>query len=94
MPHVDVALRVKPNAKESRMSVDGDGFLLVSVKAPPAKGKANRELIKVLSKLFGTSSGNIEIIAGSTTRDKKIRLHGIDDVSYERALEALQRGAR
>ena len=44
---------VKPNSKESKVEYDEkDTVYYVSVKSPADKNKANKELIKLLSKYF------------------------------------------
>ena len=44
----------------------------VSIKSKPDLGKANRELIKLLSKNFQVSSDKIKIIQGAKSRKKVI----------------------
>ncbi|HUU77695.1 MAG TPA: DUF167 domain-containing protein [candidate division Zixibacteria bacterium] len=72
-----VKLTVKPNSKKQDFIID-QGFLFVSVKSPPDKGKANKELIKYLSEIFNISSSNFELISGQTSRDKKLLVTGIE----------------
>ena len=51
-----------------------DGSLKVSVKAPADKGKANKELIDMLSKEFDVAKDKIKIISGAGTRKKLIKI--------------------
>lgn len=46
----------------------------ISIKAPPVKGEANKELIKFLSKILGAK---VEIIRGETSREKDLLVKGI-----------------
>ncbi|MFA4668624.1 DUF167 family protein [Pyrococcus kukulkanii] len=66
-----IQIIVKPNAKENKIEgIDPwRNRLKVSVKAPPVGGKANKELVKFLSRFFGAE---VEIIRGETSRDKDI----------------------
>jgi hypothetical protein len=54
----------------------GDG-LRVRLKSPPVEGRANRELVEVLSHEFNIPKGNIEIISGKRSKNKLVRLRGI-----------------
>jgi hypothetical protein len=74
---VTLKLKVKPRAKRSEITgVRGDA-LLVSVIAPPEKGKANKVVIDVLAAAFNVPKGAIEIVAGETHPEKIVRLRGI-----------------
>ncbi len=67
-----LAVRAAPKASASRVSGVMDGELKVSLHAPPADGRANRELIAVLSKTFSIPKSQIEILSGETSRKKTI----------------------
>ena len=56
--------------------VDGvkDGKLRVRLRAIPEKGKANKALIELLASHFSVAKSLIEIVSGSTSRNKRIRL--------------------
>jgi uncharacterized protein (TIGR00251 family) len=58
---------VKPNANKSEILERGDGFLKVAVAAPPDKNKANKELIRFLSKEFKTK---VRIKSGLASKEK------------------------
>lgn len=59
-------LRVHPNAVQSKVIDFSEGVLQVRVAAPPAKGKANQELIAFLSKVLGVGKGALTIVKGHT----------------------------
>tara|TARA_R110000868_G_scaffold26220_11_gene101287 strand:- start:3000 stop:3326 length:327 start_codon:yes stop_codon:yes gene_type:complete len=72
-------IRLTPNA--SRDAVEGvaetaDGLchLGVRVRAVPEKGKANKALIAVLSQFLGLPKRDIEVIRGTTSRLKTVRV--------------------
>lgn len=46
--------------------------LKIRITAPPVDGKANKHLIALLSKWFGTAKGNISILRGETGRQKTL----------------------
>ncbi|ALU11770.1 hypothetical protein EYM_04550 [Ignicoccus islandicus DSM 13165] len=67
-----VKVCVKPNsAKSEVVGWEGD-CLVVRVDAPPERGKANKELIKLLKKYF--KAKDIEIVKGATSKVKLIRV--------------------
>ncbi len=48
--------------------------IIVGLSSKPQKGKANRELIKKISKHFKVSSSKVRIIAGEKSRKKLIEI--------------------
>ena len=71
---VQIDIRVKPNSKEFGVHLES-GEMIVFCKAAPENGKANRELIKELSKLFRCE---VRIVSGLTSRHKTIQLSAVD----------------
>ncbi len=53
--------------------------LVVKVKSPPEKGKANREIMKEFSKICGK---DVEIISGHKSRHKTLRIYGMDPEAF------------
>jgi hypothetical protein len=49
-----ITVHVVPNASQTEILLEHDGGVTMHVNAQPAKGKANREIIKWLSKKLGT----------------------------------------
>ncbi len=68
-----IRVRVKPGSRRVGVEDMGD-FLLVRVKSPPVEGKANREMIEVLSDYFGVPKSRIRIVAGKSSRDKLVEI--------------------
>ena len=73
-----ITIHVQPNARRNEVLGFEDGILHLKIAAPPVKGKANRELIELLSKLLGVSKGSINIERGITGRRKVIAIVGLD----------------
>jgi uncharacterized protein (TIGR00251 family) len=68
-------LHVKPNSLKQKLVFDTtENQLTIFLKSPPDKGKANKELIKYISKYFEMSTAEISIISGHTSRDKILLL--------------------
>ena len=75
-------VHVKPKSKKFRVEVDGDE-VVVSCREAPVKGKANRELLKQLSRLFGRK---VELVSGFTSRQKRFLVSGIGAEEVNRIL--------
>jgi len=67
-------VKVKPNSKTVSVEQLEDKSLKISIKAPPVDGKANEELVEVLSKFLKIPKSHIMIKAGKTSKDKLIQI--------------------
>lgn len=68
------SIRVKPNAKESRVEKLGTGEFLVWVRAPAQEGRANQAAIKALSEYFSLPKSRIMIIKGTHAKNKIVEV--------------------
>ncbi len=77
---VRVRVRVTPRAADSRIGGihrDGDGAALkVSVTAPPADGRANAAVIKLLAKAWRLPPSSLSVAAGTAGRHKTLAVAG------------------
>jgi len=83
---IRIVVHVVPNAKETGILMDIDGSLMMRVNAPPIKGKANREIVKWLSKKLKKPSSQVRIIAGLTSNLKTLKIIGIDESTFLEAI--------
>jgi uncharacterized protein (TIGR00251 family) len=67
-------LRVSAGASRSRVTGVHGGALKLSVSTSPEKGKANREVLRLVAEAFGVAARDVEIVAGETSPDKIVRL--------------------
>jgi len=67
-------LRVSAGASRSRVAGIHGGALKLSVAAPPEKGKANRDVKRLVAAAFGVAPREVEFVAGETSPDKVVRL--------------------
>jgi uncharacterized protein len=81
---LNIGLTPKAGANRIEGCATGpDGPILkVRVTAVPEKGKANKALIKLLSKETSLASGRFEIVGGTTSRRKRILIHGGDKALF------------
>jgi uncharacterized protein (TIGR00251 family) len=69
-------IKVKPNAKQQKIAVGEGDFWIVHLKSPPVDGKANAELIDLLSKFLKVPKSSIQIKSGQTSKFKRIEIDG------------------
>ncbi len=73
-----VTVRVQPGAQRTEVvGTMADGSLKVRLKSPPARGKANRELVSLLAGRFGVVEEAVRIVRGHTSRIKLVSIEGV-----------------
>jgi len=80
-----VSVFVKPKQTKFSIAIDGDDILIFSTEEP-VKGRVNKEILKALSKLF---KSEVEIMSGSTSRQKQILIKNVEKNEVERLLRNL-----
>jgi uncharacterized protein len=63
----------------------------VRVTEPPLQGRANAALVKLIAKRAGVAKGRVSVVRGARSRDKVVRIEGIDEGELRRALGLEQR---
>jgi uncharacterized protein (TIGR00251 family) len=76
-------VKVIPRARQAAISIDKGGGLRLHIKSVPENGKANQELIQVIAKALRIPLADIAIVAGFSSRNKKINIEGIDLTAQE-----------
>jgi uncharacterized protein len=90
-PVTRVRLRVSPGADRSTVvGRHGDGWK-VRVAAAPERGRANEALVDLLSSTLGVARTRVQLVAGSTGRDKVVELVGVAPEEIDRRLAAAGR---
>jgi uncharacterized protein (TIGR00251 family) len=85
--HADITVIAHPGSRKDSIALDEDGkTLVIHVTAPPEKGKANKAIVKLLSKQIGVGTSKIAIVRGSTSSTKTLRVEGMDDARLKQAL--------
>jgi uncharacterized protein (TIGR00251 family) len=82
------AVRVAPRASRSEINGEHEGALRVRIAAPPVDGAANRELTKVIARAFKVPQSAVEIIAGTNSKNKTVRVHGVNATTLERLTQS------
>jgi uncharacterized protein (TIGR00251 family) len=78
-PRADITVRVIPRAPRTRVDGTRAGALLIRLAAPPVDGAANAALIAFLADALALPRRNISILSGEKSRDKRVRIEGIDE---------------
>jgi uncharacterized protein len=55
---------------------DGRSVLKVRVRAAASEGEANAALLKLMAKTVGVAPRSVELVAGATSRIKRLRIDG------------------
>lgn len=62
------------------------GVLRAKVSAPPVDGKANQSLCRLIAKQVGVSPSRVSVVRGEKSRDKVVRVEGVEIAELRRAL--------
>jgi uncharacterized protein (TIGR00251 family) len=91
-----VAIRLSPGARKDRLvavvaSAAGGHVLKATVTAPAEAGRANEALLHLLARAWHVSRRDLSIIAGSTSRNKVVRVVGDPQRLVERVAPEIAR---
>jgi hypothetical protein len=84
-----IPVKAQPGARRNAITGEFNGQLKVAVTAAPEKGKANKAIATLLAKTFGLAKGDIELIAGHTSAEKKFLLIGANAADASAFVEEL-----
>jgi uncharacterized protein len=84
---ITLTFHVIPASKRNQLvGYLADGSLKIKIKAKPIEGRANSEIINFLAGLFEIKKSEIDIISGQTSRNKIVRIHGINKITFEKKI--------
>ena len=83
---VTIRVYVAPRSSASKVVGEHNGALKVALTAPPEEGAANQALVELLAKLLGVPKGAVSIVSGETSRNKTVRVDGVDAQTAARTL--------
>lgn len=70
-------VKITPNSSKNEILRWEGNRLVIKIRGVPEKGKVNENLMEFLSKTLKVSKSQIKIIAGQTSRLKKLSIQGI-----------------
>ena len=73
-----IEVRVVPRSSRIAIEQESPGTFKIRLTAPPLDGKANAQLLKILSEMLQLPSRQIILISGETGRHKRIRIEGMN----------------
>ena len=74
---VELTVRVIPRARQTEITGERDGALVVRVAAPPVDGAANEELVAFFVAVLRVPRRAIRILSGERGRQKRIAIAGV-----------------
>ncbi|MBW8059458.1 MAG: DUF167 domain-containing protein [Solirubrobacterales bacterium] len=89
MPDAQIRVRLRPRGHRDELIGMRDGVLQARVTAPPVDGKANRALCRLIAKRAGVAPSKVSIVRGERSRDKLVRVEGVDQSKLRASLEGL-----
>ncbi len=82
-------VRVAPGASRERIVGPHGDALKVAVAAPPERGRANERVVALLAAAFELPVARLAVVAGATSRNKKVLVSGVGSADLCRRLAAI-----
>lgn len=79
-----LSIWAQPGAKSDEVAGLYQGCVKLRVKAPAVDNKANKAIMKYLSKLLGLKTSQLHLESGQTGRKKIFRIEAESEPSWER----------
>ncbi|HBF34249.1 TPA: YggU family protein [Candidatus Sumerlaeota bacterium] len=90
---IELRTHVQPQASKSEFAgIHGDR-LKIRIQAKPVDGEANAAIIKFLAKTVGVAKSQVELLRGTTSRDKDFRI-SLPEQAVDEAIQRLQTAAK
>lgn len=84
--YATIEVRLRPRGSRDELIGIRDGVLQAKVTAVPVDGKANRALCKLIANRVGVAPSRVSVVRGEKSREKLVRVEGIDAAALEEAL--------
>ncbi len=82
-------LKVVPGSSRQALVGPYDGRLKLAVRGAPEKGRANRDVVKLLARELQLPRKAVTIVSGETSVEKTVLLGGAGATSIRRQLDTL-----
>jgi uncharacterized protein len=73
-------VRVQPRASRTEFAGRFGDRLKIRLNAPPVDGRANMALLAFIAEACGLPKARVSLESGQTGRDKRVRLHGVNQI--------------
>ena len=74
MDTIQLQVRVIANASQNILIHEGNYSYKIKVMAPPAQGKANEAVVRLLAKQYGVPRSYVQVVRGLTSNYKVIEI--------------------
>jgi uncharacterized protein (TIGR00251 family) len=81
-----VRVRLQPRARRDEVVGERAGALVIRVTAPPVDGRANDAVCRLIAKAAGVAPSRVSVVRGQASRDKLVRVEGVDEAALRAAL--------
>jgi len=82
----DLRIRVQARARREEVVGERDGRILVRVSPPALEGRANEAARRLLARQLGVAPSRVTIVRGERSRDKVVRVEGVEAGAARRKL--------
>jgi uncharacterized protein (TIGR00251 family) len=82
----DISIRLQPRARRNEVVGERAGAVVIRLTAPPVDGKANAALCTFVARAAGVPPSRVSVVRGQTSRDKVVRVDGVDEELLKKAL--------
>lgn len=82
-------LRIRPGARHTGFVGWYGDVAKLAVSAPPVDGAANEAVVVALAKMLGLRRRHVRVIAGTTSRSKRLEIDGFTDAELRVRLTEL-----
>jgi hypothetical protein len=82
----DLRVRLQPRAGRTEVVGEREGVVVIRVAAPPVDGRANEALCAFIAERAGVPKRAVSVVAGERSRDKVVRVDGVESIAVRRAL--------
>ena len=82
-----IEVKVVPASGKQACVLEETGIIKCFLKSPPVKGKANIELVKLISQKLKIPQYQVKIVSGGVSRRKKVKID--QDITFEQFCEKL-----
>ena len=82
-----IEVRVQPKASKNSIELTENDQVRIHTTASAESGKANRAVIQIIAKILGVPESSVEIVRGTSSRNKQIR---INNMPFSTAIDYLR----
>ena len=86
------AVKVHPRARKNAITGAVGDALKLALTAPPVEGRANQAVIEFFAELFAIPRSSVTIASGETSRNKVVRISGLNRTTVEQRLSETLNG--